>query len=65
MPKLKTHRASAKRFRITKSGKVKAKKAYRSHILTSKSPKRKRQLRKDVIISKTQAKNIKKALPYK
>ena len=65
MPKLKTHRSSAKRFRISKNGKVRAKKAFRSHILTSKSPKRKRQLRKDVFLPKTQAKHVKEALPYK
>ena len=46
MPKIKTHRASAKRFRITKNGKVKMKHNYTSHILTKKSTKRKRKLRK-------------------
>ena len=64
MPKLKSHRSSAKRFRVTKNGKVKARKAYRSHILTKKSPKRKRQLRSDITLPKTQAKNVKKSLPY-
>ncbi len=64
MPKIKTHRSSAKRFRVSNNGKVRAKKAYRNHILTSKSPKRKRQLRKDVELSSTQAKIVKKALPY-
>ena len=46
MPKIKTHRASAKRFSLTKNGKVKRGQAYRSHILTKKSTKRKRGLRK-------------------
>jgi large subunit ribosomal protein L35 len=45
MPKMKTHRGAAKRFSLTKSGKVKRAKAYKSHILTKKSAKRKRNLR--------------------
>ena len=45
MPKIKTHRASAKRFRVTKNGKVKMNHAFTSHILTKKSTKRKRGLR--------------------
>jgi len=64
MPKIKTHRSAAKRFRISKNGKVRARKAYRSHILTSKTPKRKRQLRKDIELPGTQAKIVKKSLPY-
>ena len=47
MPKMKTHRGAAKRFKVTGSGRIKRKKAFRSHILTKKSQKRKRNLRKD------------------
>ena len=47
MPKMKTHRGSAKRFRVTGSGKIMRAKAYKSHILTKKSPKRKRNFRKE------------------
>lgn len=46
MPKMKTHRGAAKRFRLTKSGKLKRRSAFRSHILEKKSPKRKRGFRK-------------------
>ena len=65
MPKIKTHRAAAKRFSLTKSGKVKRAKAYRSHILTKKDTKRKRRLRKGGIADVTNAKVIKKLIPYK
>jgi len=65
MPKLKTHRGAAKRFKITKTGKIKRAKAYKSHILTKKSPKRKRNLRKAAFLSSADAKNMKKkVLPY-
>ncbi|MBF8984184.1 50S ribosomal protein L35 [Lutibacter sp. B2] len=64
MPKMKTHRGAAKRFKLTKSGKVKRAKAYTSHILTKKSQKRKRNLRKAAIMSKGDAANMKKLLPY-
>ncbi len=65
MPKQKTHRASAKRFSFTKSGKVKRASAFRKHILTKKSTKRKRQLRKTAYASSTEAKMIRKLCPYK
>ena len=65
MPKIKTHRASAKRFRITKNGKVKMKHNYTSHILTKKSTKRKRKLRKGAYASNANLKTIKKMSPYK
>jgi len=65
VPKLKTHRGAAKRFKFTKSGKVKRGKAYRSHILTKKSTKRKRRLRKVSYASIPNAVTIKKLLPYK
>jgi len=64
MPKIKTHRGAAKRFSLTKSGKIKRGKAYKSHILTKKSTKRKRNLRKSTIIDPTNASNMKKILPY-
>ena len=51
MPKMKTHRGSAKRFRVTGSGKIVRAKAYKSHILTKKSPKRKRNFRKETVIA--------------
>ncbi len=51
MPKMKTHRGSAKRFRVTGSGKIMRAKAYKSHILTKKSPKRKRNFRKATEVS--------------
>ena len=65
MPKIKTHRAAAKRFSLTKSGKVKRAKAFKSHILTKKDTKRKRRLRKGTIADVTNAKVIKKLIPYK
>lgn len=64
MPKLKTHRGAAKRFSLTKSGKVKRSKAYKRHILTKKSTKRLRGLRKTAYISDVEAKKIRKLLPY-
>ncbi|MGM9551221.1 MAG: 50S ribosomal protein L35 [Clostridia bacterium] len=65
MPKIKTHRAAAKRFSLTKSGKVKRAKAFRSHILNKKDTKRKRRLRKGGYASVANAKVIKKLIPYK
>lgn len=63
MPKLKTHRGAAKRFKLTKTGRVKRGKAFRSHILTKKSTKRKRNLRKISYASAPDAVVIKKLLP--
>jgi large subunit ribosomal protein L35 len=65
MPKLKTHRGAAKRFKVTAGGKVARSKAYASHILTKKSSKRKRNLDKKTYCSKSDENNIKKLLPYK
>lgn len=65
MPKLKTHRASAKRFNLTKSGKVKRAKAYKRHILNKKSTKRKRGLRQIGYVSPADAAVVKKLIPYK
>ncbi len=62
MPKMKTHRGAAKRFKLTKSGKLKRAKAYTSHILTKKSPKRKRNLRKAGFLTSADLKRIKRAL---
>ena len=62
--KMKSHRGACKRFKITGSGKVKRNKAYKSHILTKKSQKRKRNLRKSTVTDSTNVKNMKKALPY-
>ncbi len=62
MPKLKTHRGAAKRIKRTASGKFKRHKAYTSHILTKKSTKRKRNLRKATMVSKADAKVLKQML---
>ena len=64
MPKMRTKRAASKRFKTTGTGKLKRNKAYKSHILTKKSPKRKRNLRKATITDETNAKVMKKILPY-
>ena len=64
MPKMKTHRGAAKRLRKTGSGKLNRNKAYKSHILTKKSPKTKMNLRKSAIVSDGDAKRIAQLLPY-
>ena len=64
MPKMKTSRAAAKRFKKTGTGKLKRVKAYKSHILTKKSAKTKRNLRKTVVTDSKNVKNMKKILPY-
>ena len=64
MPKMKTSRAASKRFKKTGSGLLKRNKAYKSHILTKKSTKRKRNLRKSTVTDVTNASNMKKILPY-
>ena len=64
MVKFKTKRAAAKRFKKTGTGKLKRMKAYKSHILTKKSQKRKINLRKATIADSTNAKVMKKILPY-
>ena len=64
MPKVKTKRAAAKRFTKTGSGQLKRMKAYKSHILTKKSTKRKRNLRKATITDPTNSKVMKRILPY-
>jgi large subunit ribosomal protein L35 len=62
MPKMKSHRGAKKTFSVTGSGKIKRRKMYRRHILTSKSTKRKRQLRKSTLVSKSDAPKIKEML---
>ena len=62
--KLKTNRAAAKRFKVTGTGKLVRNKAYKSHILTKKTTKRKRGLRKDTVLDQTNVKTMKKILPY-
>ncbi len=64
MPKQKTSRAAAKRFKLTGTGKLKRSKAYKRHILTKKTTKTKRNLRKAVMTDQTNVKNMKKILPY-
>lgn len=64
MPKIKTHRGAAKRFSLTGTGKVKRAKAFKSHILTKKSTKRKRKLRKTAYADATNVMAVKKLLPY-
>ena len=65
MPKLKTHSGSKKRFNLTKSGKVKVAKAFKSHILTKKPTKRTRHLRATAYADMTNVDAIKKMIPYK
>ncbi len=64
MPKIKTVSGAKKRFKLTGSGKIKRKKAFTSHILTKKSNKRKRNLRKATVVSDGDTSNIKRLLPY-
>jgi len=59
MPKMKTNASAKKRFKITGSGKIKRKHAYKSHILTKKSTKRKRNLTKSTLVHKSDVKSIK------
>lgn len=58
MPKMKTNKGASKSFKKTASGRFKRKKAYKSHILTSKSRKRKRNLRKPTLVSKADEKRV-------
>lgn len=59
MPKMKSNRGAAKTFRVTGTGKIKRTRAYKSHILTTKSRKRKRRLRKATLVSKADFKRVK------
>ena len=64
MPKIKTRRSAAKRFKLTGSGRLKRAKAFKRHILTKMSSKRKRQLRNGALVSAADEPRIKKQLPY-
>jgi large subunit ribosomal protein L35 len=64
MPKLKTHRGAAKRFKLSASGKIKRRKAYKGHLLTGKSAKRTRALRTAGFVAPSDSDNIKRLLPY-
>ena len=65
MPKMKTHSGAKKRFKLTKTGKVKRAHAYKSHILNKKTTKRKRNLRQSAIADATNVAKVKKMIPYK
>jgi large subunit ribosomal protein L35 len=62
MPKMKSNRAAKKRFKVTASGKLKREKAYKSHILTKKSSKRKRKLRTPTLVSNGDSKRVKRMI---
>ncbi len=64
MPKMKSHRGAAKRFKKTGSGKIARQKANKQHILTKKTTKRKRSLRQDALISDADERRVRKMLPY-
>ncbi|MFQ5684425.1 MAG: 50S ribosomal protein L35 [Candidatus Binatia bacterium] len=64
MPKIKTRRGAAKRFRLTATGKVKRNKGFKSHLLSGKGRKRKRRLRKGALVSPSETKNVRKLVPY-
>jgi len=65
MPKLKTHRGAAKRFKRTKNGKFLRGKAFKQHILSSKTTKRKRHLRGTTTVSEAESRKLARMLPYK
>jgi len=64
MPKMKTKRGAAKRFRLSATGKIKRSKAFKRHILTSKSTKRKRHLDMEANVSKSDRRRVNEMLPY-
>ena len=65
MPKQKTHSSSKKRFKVTGTGKVLRAQAYKKHILTKKTAKRKRNLRKSALVAKAEQANVRQLIPYK
>jgi large subunit ribosomal protein L35 len=65
MPKIRTNRGAAKRFRVTATGKIKRRKSGLRHILTGKSRKRKNSLGKDVLVSKGDTRSLERLLPYR
>lgn len=64
MPKIKTHRGAAKRFKFTATGKIVRSKAFKSHLLTGKTRKRKRNLRKKAVVDSTSVAALRRILPY-
>ena len=64
MPKLKTHRGAAKRFKVTGSGRVLKRSGYKSHLLTGKPTKRTRRLRQPSLVSEKEERTIKRLIPY-
>jgi large subunit ribosomal protein L35 len=64
MPKLKTHKGAAKRFRVTATGKIKRGHSHARHILTKKTNKRKRNLDIDVMVAEADQKRVERMLPY-
>jgi large subunit ribosomal protein L35 len=65
VPKIKSNSGAAKRFKVTGTGKIVRRKAFKSHLLSSKSRKRKRKLRQAGLVSTTEKKGIRKLIPYK
>ncbi len=65
MPKMKSNSGAKKRFKVTGSGKIKRKKAFKRHILTKKSSKTKRQLGESAIVTDADAPKVKELIPYK
>lgn len=65
MPKLKTHKGAAKRFKVTGSGKIMRRRANKSHLLTGKPSKRTRRLRHATVVDETMEKTIRSLIPYK
>lgn len=64
MPKIKSSRGAVKRFRVTATGKIKRNKGFKSHLLSGKAKKRKRRLRQAGMVSPSEARNIRKLIPY-
>jgi large subunit ribosomal protein L35 len=64
MPKVKTTKSAAKRFKVTKSGKFKRSKSFRGHLKTAKTAKRRRNLRRSLVISESDHKRVRQMLPY-
>jgi large subunit ribosomal protein L35 len=64
MPKMKTHKGAAKRFKKTGTGKIKRSKAFKRHILTSKPTKRKRHLDSETLVSDADARKVRRMIPY-
>jgi len=64
MPKLKTRKSIAKRFKLLKSGKIKRSQAFGGHLMGGKTSKRKRQLRRNALVNAVDAKTIRRLLPY-